>query len=86
MMDAEAPTETGTIEAPTLILWGDRDAYRSHASQEALLAAIPGSRLVTYTGGGHCPHWERPTRSAAEIVAFATGQQQRARGLASRAS
>ena len=84
MMDAPVPIETGTIEAPTIILWGDQDAYCTRAGQEALRAAIPGSRLVTYEGGGHCPHWERPGKAATEIVAFA--QQHRARGLASRAS
>ncbi len=84
MVDAPVPIETGTIEAPTIILWGDQDAYCTLASQEALRAAIPGSRLVRYEGSGHCPHWERPERAAKEIVAFA--QQQRARGLASRAS
>lgn len=83
-MDAAVPTETGTIEAPTLILWGDQDEYAVRAAQDALVAAIPDSRLVIYVGGGHCPHWERPEQAAKEIVAFA--QQQRARGLASRAS
>jgi non-heme chloroperoxidase len=84
MMDAPPPIETGTIEAPTLILWGDQDAYCTRASQDALVGAIPGSRLVVYEGGGHCPHWERPAAATKEIVAFA--QQHRARGLASRAS
>lgn len=84
MLAAVPPTEAGAIEAPTVILWGDQDAYCSRASQDALLAAIRGSRLVVYEGGGHCPHWERPARAAKEIIAFA--QQHRARGLASRAS
>lgn len=83
-MDAPVPIETGTIEAPTLILWGDQDAMALRAAQDALVAAIPGSRLVVYEGGGHCPHWERPAAATKEIVAFA--QQHRARGLASRAS
>ncbi|HEX2410592.1 MAG TPA: alpha/beta hydrolase [Solirubrobacteraceae bacterium] len=72
MMDAEPPTETGTIQAPGLILWGDQDAYCSRASQEALLRAIPRSRLAAYAGSGHCPHWERPAQAAKDIVAFAS--------------
>ncbi len=84
MMDAPVPAETGTIEAPTLILWGDQDAMALRAAQDALVAAIPGSRLVIYEGASHSPHWERPAAAAKEIVAFA--QQHRARGLASRAS
>ena len=84
IMDAAVPTEDGTIGAPTLILWGDQDVYCTRAHQDALLEAIPESRLVIYEGTGHCPHWERPAHAAEEIAAFA--QQQRARGLASRAS
>jgi non-heme chloroperoxidase len=83
-MAAPAPSETGTIEAPTLILWGDKDEYAVRAAQDALLAAIPDSRLVIYEGAGHCPHWERPLQATEDILAFV--QQQRARGLASRAS
>ena len=86
MMEADVPTQAGTIEVPTLVLWGDQDAYCIRGDQDALLAAIPDSRLVAYEGAGHCAHWERPAQAAAEIVAFATRQQQRARGLASRAS
>jgi non-heme chloroperoxidase len=68
---ADVPTESGTIVAPTLIQWGDRDAFCPRSDQDALLAAIPRSRLSTYEGTGHCPHWEQPTRAAAEIAAFA---------------
>jgi pimeloyl-ACP methyl ester carboxylesterase len=71
MIDAEPPSAAGTIDAPTLILWGDRDDYCPRASQDALLAAIPGARLVAYEGAGHCPHWERPAEAAQEIAAFA---------------
>jgi non-heme chloroperoxidase len=67
---ADAPTDTGTIAAQTLILWGDQDAFCRRGAQDALLAAIPRSRLSTYEGTGHCPHWEQPERAAAEIAAF----------------
>jgi pimeloyl-ACP methyl ester carboxylesterase len=71
LLEAEAPSEAGTIAAPTLILWGDRDAFILRADQEALAAAIPGAELVVYEGVGHCPHWERPERTAADLAAFA---------------
>ena len=70
-LEAEVPTEKGTITAPTLIMWGDRDPYCPRDDQHALLAAIPGARLATYPGTGHVPHWEEPERSAADISAFA---------------
>jgi non-heme chloroperoxidase len=52
--------ELGRITAPTLLLWGDRDATVSRQEQEQLAAAIPDARLVGYPGTGHSPHWERP--------------------------
>lgn len=70
MMAAEVPTETGVIEAPTLILWGDQDEYAVRADQDALLGTIPNARLVIYEGGGHCPHWERPAQAAEDMMAF----------------
>jgi non-heme chloroperoxidase len=72
LIEAEVPTESGTIAAPALILWGDQDGFCPRSDQDALLAAIPQARLAVYPGTGHCPHWERPERAAAEIVAFAT--------------
>lgn len=72
LLDAPIPTESGTIAAPTLILWGDQDAFCPRSDQEALLAAIPRATLQVYAGAGHCPHWEQPERAAAEIAAFAT--------------
>ena len=38
---------------------------------EALAAAIPDCRLVTYAGTGHMVHWEDPERVAADVVALA---------------
>lgn len=71
LLEAVPPTETGTITAPTLILWGDRDEFVRRSDQEALAAAIAGSRLVTYEGTGHAVHWEEPERVAADVVALA---------------
>ena len=73
LLEADVPTESGVIDAPTLILWGDQDAFCPRSDQDALLAAIPQARLETYRGAGHCPHWEQPERAAAEIAAFGLG-------------
>lgn len=62
--------ELDKIKAPTLIIWGDRDAIVSRRDQEALAAAIVGSRLVVYAGAGHSPNWEEPARFASDLVAF----------------
>jgi pimeloyl-ACP methyl ester carboxylesterase len=61
------------IDSPTLIMWGDQDAFVPKSDQDALLAAIPGSRLLVYPGGGHAIHWEDPALVAADLVAFVEG-------------
>jgi non-heme chloroperoxidase len=77
LVTADVPTESGTIAAPTLIQWGDQDAFCQRSDQDALLAAIPQARLSTFHGTGHCPHWEQPERAAAEIAAFAAEATER---------
>jgi len=62
----------GSIEAPTQIVWGALDALCSRDDQQALLAAIPRSRLTIYAEAGHSPHWEEPERFARDLAAFVT--------------
>ena len=66
-----APPIAGTVDAPTLILWGDADPICSRAEQQALLDAIPLAELRTYPGVGHVVHWEQPERVAADIALLA---------------
>ena len=70
-MAEDATAELGAIAVPTLILWGDRDAFATRREQEALAAAIPRARLVVYAGAGHALHWEEPAHVVAELVRFA---------------
>jgi pimeloyl-ACP methyl ester carboxylesterase len=58
------------IRVPTLLIWGDRDAFTGRAEQDALTQAIAGSRLVVYGGAGHSPHWEEPQRFAEQVATF----------------
>jgi pimeloyl-ACP methyl ester carboxylesterase len=62
--------ELGKIKAPTLIVWGDQDAFCPRSDQDAFAAAIEGSRLAVYHGAGHALHWEEPERFAADLAAF----------------
>jgi pimeloyl-ACP methyl ester carboxylesterase len=62
--------DLGRIAAPTLLLWGNRDALFPAIDQERLVAAIPGAKLQIYQDIGHCPNWECPERVAADLAAF----------------
>jgi non-heme chloroperoxidase len=71
LVEAAPAVESGTITAPTIIIWGDRDRFLPRSDQEALAAAIAGSQLVVYEGAGHAVQWEEPERVAADVVALA---------------
>jgi rifampin ADP-ribosylating transferase len=67
---AVPPTESGTITAPTLIIWGARDELLLREDLERLAAAIPGSRLIVYPDTGHLVLWEQPERVASDLTDF----------------
>jgi pimeloyl-ACP methyl ester carboxylesterase len=70
--DDDALGDARAIRAPTMVMWGTRDAFCPRGDQDLLLAAIAGARLVVYENAGHALHWEEPQRFAADLVAFAT--------------
>ncbi len=67
---AAPPTETGTIAADTLILWGERDELIPRMDQQTLAARIARSVLQVYPDTGHLVLWECPERVAADAAAF----------------
>ncbi|MGD9561425.1 MAG: alpha/beta fold hydrolase [Pyrinomonadaceae bacterium] len=64
--------ELRKIKAPTLLLWGDRDAYFDRSEQNKLLENIERSELKVYPGAGHAPHWEVPNKVGRDIAEFVT--------------
>jgi pimeloyl-ACP methyl ester carboxylesterase len=58
------------IEAPTLIMVGDKDTRTPPRFSRLLYATIPNSRLVIVEGAGHCLPLERPERVNEEIIKF----------------
>jgi pimeloyl-ACP methyl ester carboxylesterase len=69
-LETDFARELSRIEAPTLIIYGDRDTFMTRADHEAVHSRIRGSRMTTYEGAGHAMHWEEPSRFAADLVAF----------------
>ncbi|HEX2116613.1 MAG TPA: alpha/beta hydrolase [Alphaproteobacteria bacterium] len=69
-MEEDVTAELRAIHAPTLLLWGDRDALVSRGDQDALVDAMRNAVLVTYARIGHAVHWEAPGRVGADLTAF----------------
>ncbi len=70
LLEDDLSFQVGDITAPTLVVWGDRDAILPRSEQEALARGIRGARLLVYEGGGHAFYWEDAARVAADLVAF----------------
>lgn len=70
LCEATPPTESGTIQAPTLILWGAGDGLLPRTDQETLAARIPGSTLKVYPEVAHLVLWECPEQMAEDTTAF----------------
>ena len=63
----------GEIDAPTLILWGERDAILGREEQEWRAGAIPDATLKVYPDTGHAVAWERPEWVVRDLEAFIEG-------------
>lgn len=50
----------GKCNAPTLIIWGERDRIIPVKNAESLIRIQKSSRLVIIPGAGHLPHQEQP--------------------------
>ena len=70
LIATENAARLGEIQAPTLVVWGDRDGIFPRAEQDALIAAIPNATLTVYPETGHALHWERPREFARELEKF----------------
>jgi pimeloyl-ACP methyl ester carboxylesterase len=58
------------ISAPTLLVWGEKDAMIPFANSADYLKAIRGATLVSFPGIGHLPHEEAPSQTIAAVRSF----------------
>jgi non-heme chloroperoxidase len=63
----------GEIDAPTLILWGEQDAFLGREEQEWRSGAIPDATLKVYPDTGHAVAFERPEWVARDLEEFIEG-------------
>ncbi len=57
---------------PTLLVWGEDDAFQPVSYAERYAAELPGVRLVRVPGAGHIPTADDPGAVADALVAFLT--------------
>jgi pimeloyl-ACP methyl ester carboxylesterase len=65
----------GEIDAPTLILWGERDAVLGREEQEWRAGAIPDATLKMYPDTGHAVVFERSEWVVRDLVEFIEGSR-----------
>jgi len=58
------------IQAPTLLVWGEKDALVPFDNAADYVKALPDSAVVSFPELGHVPHEEAPVRSLEPVRAF----------------
>jgi pimeloyl-ACP methyl ester carboxylesterase len=61
------------VKAPTLIIWGEKDALIPPTYARALQAALPGAKVELIEGAGHLPMLEQPDAFVAAVEGFLGG-------------
>lgn len=75
LFEDDCARDLQSIHAPTLLLWGDADAFVPRDDQNRLASAIHNARLTVYPGVGHALHWEQPRRFAEDLIRFVETQE-----------
>jgi len=58
------------ITAPTLLVWGEKDALIPFSNSADYLKAIPSAKLLALPGIGHLPHEEAPEQTLGPVRDF----------------
>ena len=59
-----------SITVPTLLIWGEKDAFIPVSNAQDYLNAMPQAKLVTLPGVGHVLHEEAPQASVQAVLDF----------------
>jgi len=70
LADSDTTPILGTIQVPTLLLWGEGDRRSPLSVAEQFRTAIHGSRLEAIPGAGHVSNMERPDDFNARVRRF----------------
>jgi pimeloyl-ACP methyl ester carboxylesterase len=70
LMLADLRPKLALIRAPTLLIWGERDALVPLALAHQLAQYLRYEELVVIKGAGHVPMWDRPQEFNRALTAF----------------
>lgn len=73
LLRADLRPQIERIAAPTLLVWGARDALVPLALGQALCEALPQAGLLVLAGAGHNAMWDCPAAFNREVLAFLAG-------------
>jgi non-heme chloroperoxidase len=73
VLTVDDTSRLGEVDMPTLVLWGEHDAFLQREEQERRAAAMPDATLKVYPDTGHALAWERPEWVARDLEAFMRG-------------
>ena len=68
------PPSEADIQAPTLVLGGERDTIFAPAELSAAAAKVRQAELRMLAEVGHSPHWENPVQFTLEVIRFLSAQ------------
>ncbi len=68
--EGELRQRLGSIQAPTLIMWGEQDLWIPLENAYKFQESMPGSELIVYEGAGHIPMEEIPEETVRDAISF----------------
>lgn len=74
LLAEDVQEELRRIIAPTLLVWGERDALVPPWLAPPIQTALADARLVLLPGAGHVPQYDRPRQFNAATLAFLAGR------------
>lgn len=66
--------ELGSVSAPTLVLWTDKNPGSGPDVGRRIAALIPGARFALIEDAAHWPQWERPEEHDRIVLDFLAAQ------------
>lgn len=70
LLAADHGRDLAAVRAPTLLVWGERDAIVPSRGSREMLRGLAGARLAMLPGAGHVPMLDRPAALNALLESF----------------